>query len=295
MTSRKLNSNSPVVIISLYFMITGCFASNHVFGDTADAAKQSCELTLEEEEQGICIVQDNNCECLLTVSGAEAKEMMDASYAVGVKFSREVTSQFDGFNYEQFLIGVRDATSNSVIKNRSELENSVAAVVVKSIQSDKFLKDFIEFTDVVPMDGIYVIKDIVNRQIEDAKDVNEKEIADKTDAKYIKKTSEGNILLECPDSFSADRQENEYSVAYVRLDLDAAASRMYSSDGSSGCINVDKSQMIRGWRIALGAMETGDNWEVVIPAELGYGSEGVSGIVDEDVALRFHLELLDKP
>jgi len=236
------------------------------------------------------MVQDNNCECLLTVSRSEAEEMKDASYAVGVKFSREVASKFDGFNYEQFLIGIRDVMSNNVIKNRSELENSVKAVVVKSIQSDKFLKDFIEFTDVVPMDGIYVIKDIVKQQIEDAADA-----ADKTAAKYINKTSEGKILLECPDSFSDERQESQYSVAYIRLDLDTAVSRMYSSDGSSGCINVDKSQMIRGWRIALSAMDPGDKWEVVIPTELGYGSEGVSGIVDEDVALRFHLELLDKP
>ena len=37
-------------------------------------------------------------------------------------------------------------------------------------------------------------------------------------------------------------------------------------------------EVIKGWQIALPQMKVGDKWEIVIPANLAYGSRGVDGI-----------------
>ncbi|MFC2991678.1 FKBP-type peptidyl-prolyl cis-trans isomerase [Halomonas tibetensis] len=51
-------------------------------------------------------------------------------------------------------------------------------------------------------------------------------------------------------------------------------------------------QVIDGWQEALQLMSVGDNWEIVIPAELAYGAQG-QGPIGPHETLIFHVELLD--
>ena len=50
-------------------------------------------------------------------------------------------------------------------------------------------------------------------------------------------------------------------------------------------------QVIPGWQAILKMMRPGDEWEVVIPAELGYGARG-SGPIPPDSALIFKIQLI---
>ena len=50
--------------------------------------------------------------------------------------------------------------------------------------------------------------------------------------------------------------------------------------------------VIPGWTEALKLMKTGDVWEIVIPAELGYGSEGNGEAIPPDQVLVFQLQLV---
>ncbi len=50
-------------------------------------------------------------------------------------------------------------------------------------------------------------------------------------------------------------------------------------------------EVIEGWQIALRHMRPGDRWEIVIPAELGYGSRGDSEIPGNSTLI-FDVELL---
>ena len=50
-------------------------------------------------------------------------------------------------------------------------------------------------------------------------------------------------------------------------------------------------QLIPGWVEALKLMKTGDTWEIVLPAELGYGSEGAGNDSPTDQALVFTMTL----
>lgn len=51
-------------------------------------------------------------------------------------------------------------------------------------------------------------------------------------------------------------------------------------------------QLIPGWVEALSLMKEGDEWEIVIPAELGYGSTGAGGAIPPDQTLVFDMKLI---
>lgn len=50
-------------------------------------------------------------------------------------------------------------------------------------------------------------------------------------------------------------------------------------------------QLIPGWVEALQLMKEGDSWELVIPANLGYGAEGAGGVIPPNQTLIFQMEL----
>ena len=50
--------------------------------------------------------------------------------------------------------------------------------------------------------------------------------------------------------------------------------------------------LIPGWVEALRMMKEGDEWELVIPAELGYGEAGAGGVIPPNQTLVFQMALL---
>ena len=51
--------------------------------------------------------------------------------------------------------------------------------------------------------------------------------------------------------------------------------------------------VIRGWTEALQLMKVGDKWELTIPPDLGYGSQGAGSTIPPDATLIFEGELLE--
>ena len=51
-------------------------------------------------------------------------------------------------------------------------------------------------------------------------------------------------------------------------------------------------QLIPGWVEALQMMKEGDEWELVIPSQLGYGEAGAGGVIPPNQTLIFQMALL---
>jgi FKBP-type peptidyl-prolyl cis-trans isomerase len=49
--------------------------------------------------------------------------------------------------------------------------------------------------------------------------------------------------------------------------------------------------LIQGWVIALQMMKEGDEWELVIPSQLGYGEQGAGGVIPPNQTLVFNMVL----
>lgn len=49
--------------------------------------------------------------------------------------------------------------------------------------------------------------------------------------------------------------------------------------------------LIPGWVEALKLMKTGDTWEIVVPADLGYGADGSGNVIPPDQTLVFTMSL----
>lgn len=51
--------------------------------------------------------------------------------------------------------------------------------------------------------------------------------------------------------------------------------------------------MIKGWQEVLPLMETGSKWRIYIPSKMGYGKEGVPGVIPSNASLVFVIELIE--
>lgn len=56
-------------------------------------------------------------------------------------------------------------------------------------------------------------------------------------------------------------------------------------------VEFEAGGLIQGWVLALQLMKEGDEWELVIPAELGYGAQGAGGVIPPNQTLVFNMGL----
>lgn len=106
------------------------------------------------------------------------------------------------------------------------------------------------------------------------------------------KTLEGGILYKVIKSGSgkSPKATDVVSVNYVGKLTDGQEFDSSMKSGKPAQFPVNG--VIMGWQKAIQAMKEGDKWEVVIPPDMGYGSQGAGELIGPDATLVFEIELL---
>lgn len=65
-----------------------------------------------------------------------------------------------------------------------------------------------------------------------------------------------------------------------------------ASEKHGGAIELNVGQVIPGWTEALQKMQEGSKWELYIPSNLAYGSNGAGGLIGPNATLIFEVELV---
>ena len=92
---------------------------------------------------------------------------------------------------------------------------------------------------------------------------------------------------------TGERQSSEEDMATVSYSgslIDGTPPFDFTDPGET--ITFPSNGLIAGWVEALKLMKGGDKWELVIPAELGYGSFGAGGVIPPNQVLVFEMELI---
>ena len=84
--------------------------------------------------------------------------------------------------------------------------------------------------------------------------------------------------------------ENQVEVHYEGALIDGTI--FDSSYQRNQTITFPVNGVIPGWTEALQLMKEGDIWELVIPSELAYGTQGAGGMIGPNSVLRFKVNLI---
>lgn len=62
--------------------------------------------------------------------------------------------------------------------------------------------------------------------------------------------------------------------------------------GDPFSFSIGAGRVIKGWDLGVAGMQVGGQRQLIIPADLGYGSRGAGGVIPPDATLLFDVELV---
>jgi len=194
------------------------------------------------------------------------------SYAVGLDIGTSFANNGAALDLDALLLGVQDGQdgqeprlSEKVIREtimtfqqqmqQKQQEQMEAQSAEQKAASEAFLAEFAQKPDVVVLDSglMYVVEQEGDGASPGSSDI--------VKVHYRGTTVDG----------------TEFDSSYER--------------GEPVEFQVDR--VIPGWTEALQLMQEGDKWQLAIPADLAYGSEGRGGVIPPEAALIFDVELLE--
>ena len=123
------------------------------------------------------------------------------------------------------------------------------------------------------------------------KERNEAFLAELRNREGVKEISQG-VLCEVISSGKGGKRPALHNVVTVHYKGTLINGKEFDNSYLRGCPEALRlTEVIEGWQIALQNMHIGDKWEVVIPAEKGYGKRS-NGPIPGGSVLTFEIELL---
>lgn len=122
-------------------------------------------------------------------------------------------------------------------------------------------------------------------------DSNKRFLADYAARDGVKKTDSG-LMYRVIKAGSGPAVQKDNDVVTVFYKGALITGKVFDQAQPEQPAQFPAGQLIPGWVEALKLMKTGDTWEIVVPADLGYGSEGAGADIPPDQALVFTMTLV---
>jgi FKBP-type peptidyl-prolyl cis-trans isomerase len=121
-------------------------------------------------------------------------------------------------------------------------------------------------------------------------DANKRFLADYAARPNVKKLPDGLMYRVLkPGDGPAVQKDNDVVTVYYKGEL--INGKVFDQTKPEEPAQFSVGGLIPGWVEALKLMKTGDTWELVIPSDLGYGSDGSGDTIPADQTLVFTMNL----
>lgn len=193
------------------------------------------------------------------------------SYTIGNNMGTNFKKQEIQLNTEVFMQGLKDGLSSAqpVLTEEQQKE------VIKKFQDDMMKK----------MKAKYEAEAKVN------KDASDKFLAENAKKKGVSSTKSG-LQYEVIEAGKGAKPAatDTVSVDYEGKTIDG---KVFDSSYKRGKpVSFPVNGVVKGWTEALQMMPVGSTWILYLPADLGYGQQGVPGSIGPNQALIFKIHLI---
>lgn len=122
-------------------------------------------------------------------------------------------------------------------------------------------------------------------------DANKRFLADYAARPDVKKLPDG-LMYRVLKSGDGPQVHNDGDMVTVYYKGSLITGKVFDQTKPGEPAQFPAGGLIPGWVEALKLMKTGDTWELVIPSDLGYGSDGAGDAIPPDQALVFTMTLV---
>lgn len=193
-----------------------------------------------------------------------------ASYSIGVNIGRSLAEEDAEINAELLIQGLRDALAKKKLAlTDAEMEKAMTAFS-KEVQAKAAAKAK-ELGEKNKKEGdVFLAENKKKKGVTTSKTGLQSKVIKSGDGKSPKKTDTVKV--------------HYHGTLLDGTVFDSSVERMEP-------IEFEVDRVIPGWTEALLGMKVGDKWQIVIPADLGYGERG-NGPIPPNAVLVFEVELL---
>ena len=194
------------------------------------------------------------------------------SYVIGLNLGADMKRRsVEDLNFDMLIQGIRDAYSGGNKLLTEDEQNQIWAAFQKSLAE----------------------KQKVNKMktAEDNKKKGDAFLAENKNKEGVMTTASGlQYKVIRAGKGSKPKLEDTVTTHYRGTLLDGT--EFDSSYRRNEPVSFKLSGVIPGWTEALQLMETGSKWQLFIPADLAYGSNGAGGLIGPNETLIFEVELI---
>jgi len=122
-------------------------------------------------------------------------------------------------------------------------------------------------------------------------DANKRFLADYAARPDVKKLPDG-LMYRVLKSGDGPQVKNDGDLVTVYYKGSLITGKVFDQTKDGAPAQFPAGGLIPGWVEALKLMKTGDSWELVLPSDLGYGSDGAGDSIPPDQTLVFTMTLV---